>query len=226
VGATGVEPARISPKDPKSFASANSATRPDVNSVYEHGAWVQAVPARNRRHSEPIHQRSAPVPGVPVHPCPSATAEHRNPKSETRNPKQIRNSKGQMLKTGTWAHYRLGKRLSALWPRLQKPGNRAQGDRPQWSFSLHTHGARGVCGVLNGAFLKTPLMYIAERDSWGNGNTTPPKPANNSGPTEARAALLPQGAGTDNLVFVRVYEFEWVAWIVTLDYGYVGDWQP
>ena len=29
VGATGVEPARIAPKDPKSFASANSATRPD-----------------------------------------------------------------------------------------------------------------------------------------------------------------------------------------------------
>jgi hypothetical protein len=28
VGATGVEPARIAPKDPKSFASANSATRP------------------------------------------------------------------------------------------------------------------------------------------------------------------------------------------------------
>jgi hypothetical protein len=28
VGATGVEPARITPKDPKSFASANSATRP------------------------------------------------------------------------------------------------------------------------------------------------------------------------------------------------------
>ena len=30
VGATGVEPARISPKDPKSFASANSATRPTI----------------------------------------------------------------------------------------------------------------------------------------------------------------------------------------------------
>src|ERR1017187_10128035 len=29
VGATGVEPARIAPKDPKSFASANSATRPN-----------------------------------------------------------------------------------------------------------------------------------------------------------------------------------------------------
>jgi hypothetical protein len=29
VGATGVEPARIAPKDPKSFASANSATRPE-----------------------------------------------------------------------------------------------------------------------------------------------------------------------------------------------------
>ena len=34
VGATGVEPARISPKDPKSFASANSATRPDCQSIF------------------------------------------------------------------------------------------------------------------------------------------------------------------------------------------------
>ena len=34
VGATGVEPARISPKDPKSFASANSATRPDFQSIF------------------------------------------------------------------------------------------------------------------------------------------------------------------------------------------------
>jgi hypothetical protein len=34
VGATGVEPARISPKDPKSFASANSATRPDSLSIF------------------------------------------------------------------------------------------------------------------------------------------------------------------------------------------------
>jgi hypothetical protein len=30
VGATGVEPARITPQDPKSCASANSATRPRV----------------------------------------------------------------------------------------------------------------------------------------------------------------------------------------------------
>ena len=34
MGATGVEPARISPKDPKSFASANSATRPDCHSIF------------------------------------------------------------------------------------------------------------------------------------------------------------------------------------------------
>jgi hypothetical protein len=34
VGATGVEPARISPKDPKSFASANSATRPDFQTIF------------------------------------------------------------------------------------------------------------------------------------------------------------------------------------------------
>ena len=33
VGATGIEPARIAPKDPKSFASANSATRPDSRSI-------------------------------------------------------------------------------------------------------------------------------------------------------------------------------------------------
>jgi hypothetical protein len=33
VGATGVEPARIAPKDPKSFASANSATRPQAGAV-------------------------------------------------------------------------------------------------------------------------------------------------------------------------------------------------
>ena len=34
VGATGVEPARIAPKDPKSFASANSATRPNHRSIF------------------------------------------------------------------------------------------------------------------------------------------------------------------------------------------------
>ena len=34
MGATGVEPARIAPKDPKSFASANSATRPDSLSIF------------------------------------------------------------------------------------------------------------------------------------------------------------------------------------------------
>ena len=34
VGATGVEPARISPKDPKSFASANSATRPNSRGMF------------------------------------------------------------------------------------------------------------------------------------------------------------------------------------------------
>ena len=34
VGATGVEPARIAPKDPKSFASANSATRPLCQSIF------------------------------------------------------------------------------------------------------------------------------------------------------------------------------------------------
>ncbi len=34
VGATGVEPARITPKDPKSFASANSATRPNPGGIF------------------------------------------------------------------------------------------------------------------------------------------------------------------------------------------------
>ncbi len=34
VGATGVEPARIAPKDPKSFASADSATRPDCQRIF------------------------------------------------------------------------------------------------------------------------------------------------------------------------------------------------
>jgi hypothetical protein len=34
VGATGVEPARIAPKDPKSFASANSATRPNCRAIF------------------------------------------------------------------------------------------------------------------------------------------------------------------------------------------------
>jgi TPR repeat protein len=34
VGATGVEPARIAPKDPKSFASANSATRPSCADIF------------------------------------------------------------------------------------------------------------------------------------------------------------------------------------------------
>ena len=34
VGATGVEPARITPLDPKSNASANSATRPSCQSIF------------------------------------------------------------------------------------------------------------------------------------------------------------------------------------------------
>ena len=41
VGTTGVEPARISPKDPKSFASANSATRPLKPHAFLRPAWEE-----------------------------------------------------------------------------------------------------------------------------------------------------------------------------------------
>ena len=47
VGATGIEPARIAPKDPKSFASANSATRPDSRSILAPAdTIVNSFPAR------------------------------------------------------------------------------------------------------------------------------------------------------------------------------------
>src|SRR3974377_1840745 len=46
VGATGVEPARIAPKDPKSFASANSATRPDRLTIFAAARTVNTFSAR------------------------------------------------------------------------------------------------------------------------------------------------------------------------------------
>ena len=54
VGATGVEPARIAPKDPKSFASANSATRPSKIS-----GW-QKIPKQSSDKNRPARDAIVP----------------------------------------------------------------------------------------------------------------------------------------------------------------------
>ena len=91
VGATGVEPARISPKDPKSFASANSATRPDSLNIFAAaGTTVNTFCSRPPAPDPPLQRRGWAQLRQERH---VYSHDHSRVKSEGRRPKEGRNPK-------------------------------------------------------------------------------------------------------------------------------------